>query len=371
MAELKDVEIARVGQWNLASGPARRDPADADRRRRVRQPPNARPGYRQDRAHRPPVHRRRRTVPGLAAEPPRRGIRRRLGPGRRHRRHARVAGRGRPKHWPDRSMEGWTDYEVDGRTYAMVVDGLALLGVTPPGMSSLRSLRDLPQALGVAASARIVASSRPLPHPHQNSRPRPRAGPSTPKEVLPWHSATSRSPTCGRSSSSRRPRTRLPSWRPSTPWSTSRSRSGPLPPRPPRPHRPARRQPASRTPCRTGGSAGRRRRPGDHGHRRLGVGRPRGAASSASRPPRPSVAARSATRSSARPSRPGSSRRSASSTGSGCGTPTPRAPAGHRHPHPQRRARRGHGRARDRRGLHRRGVRPPVPADPEGSLTHG
>jgi len=62
-----------------------------------------------------------------------------------------------PKHWPDRSMEGWTDYEEDGRTYAMVVDGLALLGVTPPGMSSLRSLRDLPQALGVAASARIVA----------------------------------------------------------------------------------------------------------------------------------------------------------------------------------------------------------------------
>lgn len=65
-----------------------------------------------------------------------------------------------PKHWPDRSMEGWTNYEADdGRTYAMVVDGLALLGVQPPGMSSLRSLRDLPQALGVAASTRMVASA--------------------------------------------------------------------------------------------------------------------------------------------------------------------------------------------------------------------
>jgi peptidoglycan hydrolase-like protein with peptidoglycan-binding domain len=62
-----------------------------------------------------------------------------------------------PTAWPDRSVEGWTDYLADGETYAFVIDGLALLGVTPPGMSSIRSLRDLPQALGVAASARIVA----------------------------------------------------------------------------------------------------------------------------------------------------------------------------------------------------------------------
>lgn len=62
-----------------------------------------------------------------------------------------------PAHWPDRSVEGWQDYEVDGETYSFVIDGLALLGVTPPGMSTIRSLRDLPQALGVAASARIVA----------------------------------------------------------------------------------------------------------------------------------------------------------------------------------------------------------------------
>lgn len=64
-----------------------------------------------------------------------------------------------PSAWPNRSVEGWTDYEADdGETYAFVIDGLALLGVTPPGISAIRSLRDLPAALGVAASARICAS---------------------------------------------------------------------------------------------------------------------------------------------------------------------------------------------------------------------
>lgn len=69
-----------------------------------------------------------------------------------------------PHHWPDRSMEGWADYEHDGQKYGLVMSGLALLGVTPPGMSSLKSLRDLPAALGlpvpVAASGarRIFAS---------------------------------------------------------------------------------------------------------------------------------------------------------------------------------------------------------------------
>lgn len=62
-----------------------------------------------------------------------------------------------PNHWPDRSVEGWTKYVAEGETFGFVIDGLALLGVTPPGMSTIRSLRDLPQALGVAASARIVA----------------------------------------------------------------------------------------------------------------------------------------------------------------------------------------------------------------------
>lgn len=67
-----------------------------------------------------------------------------------------------PTAWPDRSVEGWMDYQDDeGKQWAFVVDALALLGVQPPGVSNLKSLRanDLPQLVGVAASAarRIVA----------------------------------------------------------------------------------------------------------------------------------------------------------------------------------------------------------------------
>jgi hypothetical protein len=64
-----------------------------------------------------------------------------------------------PRHWPKRSMEGWTGYVEGGEKYELVVDGLALLGVTPPGIESLKSLRDLPGVLGVAATARISASA--------------------------------------------------------------------------------------------------------------------------------------------------------------------------------------------------------------------
>jgi hypothetical protein len=64
-----------------------------------------------------------------------------------------------PTAWPDRSIEGYADYVHDGQTYALAIDGLALLGVTAPGMSSLKSLRDLPAALGVAASGRRIVAS--------------------------------------------------------------------------------------------------------------------------------------------------------------------------------------------------------------------
>jgi hypothetical protein len=83
-----------------------------------------------------------------------------------------------PTAWPDRSVEGWTDLEVDGETFSFVIDGLALLGVTPPGMSSIRSLRDLPQALGVAASARIVARA-----PHSSAPADAPAVPTDKKEA--------------------------------------------------------------------------------------------------------------------------------------------------------------------------------------------
>lgn len=64
-----------------------------------------------------------------------------------------------PTAWPDRSMEGFRNVRVGDRVYAMTLDALALLGVTPPGMSTIRSLRDLPQALGVAASGERFAAS--------------------------------------------------------------------------------------------------------------------------------------------------------------------------------------------------------------------
>jgi len=68
--------------------------------------------------------------------------------------------------WPDRSVEGWLDFTADdGEKYGFVVEALALLGVTPPGMSSIQSLRDLPKAVGIAAASgvRVVASMSPAP----------------------------------------------------------------------------------------------------------------------------------------------------------------------------------------------------------------
>lgn len=93
-----------------------------------------------------------------------------------------------PTAWPDRSVEGWTDYEADGETYSFVIDGLALLGVTPPGMSSIRSLRDLPQALGVAASARIYASfgapTAPAPEAEESKEKESGMDPAKIREAL-------------------------------------------------------------------------------------------------------------------------------------------------------------------------------------------
>ena len=62
-----------------------------------------------------------------------------------------------PKHWPNRSVEGWADYSDGEDTYAFIVDGLSSLAPPHPA-SPASSLRDLPAALGVAASARVVAS---------------------------------------------------------------------------------------------------------------------------------------------------------------------------------------------------------------------
>lgn len=61
-----------------------------------------------------------------------------------------------PKRWRNRSIEAFSNVEFGGRTYAMALTRLALLGATPPGIPSISSLSDLQTAL--AASTRLVAS---------------------------------------------------------------------------------------------------------------------------------------------------------------------------------------------------------------------
>lgn len=156
MADLTDIEIARVGSWTLASGPLDvteqmlRDAADYAARSDARPAP-IKIGHGDPRFDGEPAM---GWLTNLRVD----------GAGDSAVLKGDVTGmpdwlvRAAPSAWPDRSMEGWTDFEVGGRTYSLVVDGLALLGVTPPGMATIRSLRDLPQALGVAASSRIAAA---------------------------------------------------------------------------------------------------------------------------------------------------------------------------------------------------------------------
>jgi peptidoglycan hydrolase-like protein with peptidoglycan-binding domain len=69
-----------------------------------------------------------------------------------------------PKRWPNRSIEGWRNFQYDGREYSLVLSGLALLGVTPPGVKNIRSLADLQVALAASSAVRLVASA-PLDDP--------------------------------------------------------------------------------------------------------------------------------------------------------------------------------------------------------------
>jgi hypothetical protein len=64
-----------------------------------------------------------------------------------------------PKRWPNRSIEGYEDFDYDGRKYRLVLTGLALLGATPPGVQNIKSLQDLQLALAASAARRIVASA--------------------------------------------------------------------------------------------------------------------------------------------------------------------------------------------------------------------
>lgn len=68
-----------------------------------------------------------------------------------------------PKAWPQRSVEGWIGYTApDGRTYGWVMDGVALLGATTPGVDGLADLADVSALYGVAASGcRVVVAAAP------------------------------------------------------------------------------------------------------------------------------------------------------------------------------------------------------------------
>jgi hypothetical protein len=161
--DIANIELARPGTWLLKSGPIEVTPKHLEDAARFAGRPGARPGYlklghtderfvaadgepalgwlhniRVEEDDGPVLMGDLKDMPDWLAE-------------------------AAPRHWPDRSIEGWEDYEHDGEKYALVVEGLSLLGVTPPGMPSIRSLRDLPAALGVAAALepsgrRIVAS---------------------------------------------------------------------------------------------------------------------------------------------------------------------------------------------------------------------
>jgi hypothetical protein len=160
MADLKDIELARPGQWNLGTGPIEVTARMLDDAARFANREGGRPGYLKLGHHDPRF---------VAADGD---------PAMGWLTNIRVEEDGEPvlkgdltgvpdwlataipRHWPDRSIEGYKDYVHEGQTYGLVVDGLALLGVTPPGMKSIRSLRDLPAALGIAASGALPPSGQ-------------------------------------------------------------------------------------------------------------------------------------------------------------------------------------------------------------------
>ncbi|GGN39540.1 2'-5' RNA ligase/predicted nuclease with TOPRIM domain [Actinoplanes campanulatus] len=58
--------------------------------------------------------------------------------------------------YPSRSIEGNYNHRCsEGHLHPFVIHTVALLGVTPPGVQTLRSLNDLPEMLGVAATGEV------------------------------------------------------------------------------------------------------------------------------------------------------------------------------------------------------------------------
>jgi hypothetical protein len=62
--------------------------------------------------------------------------------------------------YPDRSIEGnYRHVCALGHQHPFVITAVALLGVTPPAVSTLKSVQDLPEMLGVAASEDVPAGA--------------------------------------------------------------------------------------------------------------------------------------------------------------------------------------------------------------------
>lgn len=166
-AELRGIELARPGRWKLASGPMTVTKQHLIDAARYAQRKAARPGYVKI-GHNDPRFAPGDGEPALGWVHNVRYAEDERGPklvGDIHDMPDWLAAAA-PTAWPDRSIEGWADFtDEDGEKYALVVDGVALLGVTPPGMSSIQSLRDLPKAVGVAAASgvRVVASMSSAP----------------------------------------------------------------------------------------------------------------------------------------------------------------------------------------------------------------
>jgi peptidoglycan hydrolase-like protein with peptidoglycan-binding domain len=171
-ADLHDVELARTGAWKLSTGPLQVTPRMLDDVARFAARDGARPA---------PIklgHKDQRFAAAGDGEPAMGWVSnvRVEQDAKGHVLKGSLTGlpdwlaKAIPTHWPDRSIEGWADYSHEGQKYGLVMSALALLGVTPPGMSSIASLRDLPAAVGVAAgdeedppegAIRVIASFGP------------------------------------------------------------------------------------------------------------------------------------------------------------------------------------------------------------------
>jgi hypothetical protein len=64
-----------------------------------------------------------------------------------------------PSRWPNRSVEGWQNFEYQDREYSLILSALSFLGATPPGVRNIRSLADLQTALAASSAQPVFASA--------------------------------------------------------------------------------------------------------------------------------------------------------------------------------------------------------------------